>query len=309
MRAMTQRSFGEKFQDTLFLLKNTYALLGQNDALLQPLIRTIQVSLIMATLFWGSILIFFLGNKITVVGGAGILIAIVLYLWSFFYFTELKLRLSWLACSTACGTKPAFEQSQKMLDGAGGKIRLIAFIDIFFKYIGSFRDSQEEGFWGAIKSFLINLVLQGATEIWDLVSHYLIPAIAVDRLTLKAAIIEIKDLRNHVPSVLVGVFGIDFVGDVIASIVGALYAILIALAFGLVYLLNLKSANVVAPIFIFVMYIGVIAHVILGAAVETTKVIYFTLFYTVLRHPEQMDKRMKQKATSFLKFNQAVKYS
>lgn len=308
MRALTQRSIGTKIQDTLFLLKNTYSLLGQNPALFKPVTRIVLVSLILTTLFWGSLLCFFLETKtFVVIGCVGMLIAFVLYVWSFFYFTELKLRLSWLACTTACGTKPAFEQSQRMVESVGGKIRILAFLDMFFKYLGSLRDSDEQGIWGAIKSFLINLLIEGAVEAWDLMNHYLIPAIAVDRLTLKAAVVQIKDLRNHVPSVLMGVFGIDFVGDVIIWIVGPLYGILALLAVGLIALLN--NAHVVAPIIICLFYIGAISHRILDAVVEATKIIYFTLFYTVLRHPEQMDAGMKQKTNSFLKFNDAVKYS
>jgi len=309
MRAVAQRSIGEKFQDTLFLLKNTYSLLGRNPALLKPVTQIILVSLILSTLFWGSILSLFLVTQTVAVGLVGILIAFILYFWSFFYFTELKLRLSWLACTTSCGTKPAFEQSQRMADSVGDKIRLIAFIDMFFKYLGSLRNTEEQGIWEAIKSFLINLIIEGALEIWDLVNHYLIPAIAIDRLPLKAAVVQIKDLQNHVPSVLMGVFGIDFVGDVLAWIVGPMYGILIAIAFGVVYLLHITNPQVMATIIILLIYIGVISHQILTAIVEATKIIYFTLFYTVLRHPDQLDSDMKQKANAFLKFNDAVKYS
>jgi len=309
MRVVAQRSIGEKFQDTLFLLKNTYSLLGRNSALLKPVTQIILVSLILSTLFWGSILSLFLITKTAAVGSVGILVALILYFWSFFYFTELKLRLSWLACTTACGTKPAFEQSQKMADSVGDKIRLIAFIDMFFKYLGSLRNTEEQGIWEAIKSFLINLIIEGAIEVWDLVNHYLIPAIAIDRLTLKAAVVQIKDLRNHVPSVLMGVFGIDFVGDVIAWIVAPMYGILIAIAVGSIYLLHITNPQLIATIIILLFYIGAISHQILAAIVEATKIIYFTLFYTVLRHPDQLDSDMKQKANAFLKFNDAVKYS
>lgn len=309
MRAVAQRSIGEKFQDTLFLIKNTYSLLGRNPSLLKPVTQIILVSLILSTLFWGSILSLFLITKTPIVGLVGILISFILYFWSFFYFTELKLRLSWLACTTACGTKPSFAQSQRMVDSVGDKIRLIAFIDMFFKYLGSLRNTEEQGIWGAIKTFLINLLIEGAIEIWDLVNHYLIPAIAIDRLTLKAAVVQIKDLRNHVPSVLMGVFGIDFVGGVIAWIVGPIYGILIAIAFGLVHLMNITNPQLIATIAIVVVYIGVISHQILAAIVEASKIIYFTLFYTVLRHADQLDTDMKQKANAFLKFNDAVKYS
>jgi len=309
MRVVAQRSIGEKFQDTLFLLKNTYSLLGRNSALLKPVTQIILVSLILSTLFWGSILSLFLITKTAAVGSVGILVALILYFWSFFYFTELKLRLSWLACTTACGTKPAFEQSQRMADSVGDKIRLIAFIDMFFKYLGSLRNTEEQGIWEAIKSFLINLIIEGALEVWDLVNHYLIPAIAIDRLTLKAAVVQIKDLRNHVPSVLMGVFGIDFVGDVIAWIVAPMYGILIAIAVGSIYLLHITNPQLIATIIILLFYIGAISHQILAAIVEATKIIYFTLFYTVLRHPDQLDSDMKQKANAFLKFNDAVKYS
>jgi hypothetical protein len=309
MRAVAQRSIGEKFQDTLFLIKNTYSLLGRNTALLKPVTQIILVSLVLSTLFWGSILSLFLITKTPAVGLIGILISFILYFWSFFYFTELKLRLSWLACTTACGTKPSFEHSQRMADSVGDKIRLIAFIDMFFKYLGSLRNTEEQGIWGAIKTFLINLILEGAIEIWDLVNHYLIPAIAIDRLTLKAAVVQIKDLRNHVPSVLVGVFGIDFVGDVITWIVAPIYSALIAIAGGLILLLHPEKVQVVATIIIAVVYIGVISHQILATIVEAVKIIYFTLFYTVLRHADQLDTDMKQKASAFLKFNKAVNYS
>lgn len=58
------------------------------------------------------------------------------------------------------------------------------------------RKNKEGGF--------MNLVLGGIVGIWDLASHFLLPAFAIDRLSLKDGIARLKRLKDHVPESLAG---------------------------------------------------------------------------------------------------------
>ena len=83
---------------------------------------------------------------------------------------------------------------------------------------------------------LVNLFLPGLNEVWDRVNHDVLPAIAVDRLTLTDGVKKMKDLRDQVPETLTGVFGIDFIGRTVGQVTGGLYVLLILAAGGAMYL-------------------------------------------------------------------------
>lgn len=67
------------------------------------------------------------------------------------------------------------------------------------------------------------LLLGGIVEIWDLVNHFLLPAFAIDKLSLSDGLAGLKRLKDHVPETLGGVFGIDIMGGVVRTLMTPVY--------------------------------------------------------------------------------------
>jgi uncharacterized membrane protein YqgA involved in biofilm formation len=129
-----------------------------------------------------------------------------------------------------------------------------------------------------------------------------------------------KKLKDQVPETLVGVFGIDFLGKVIKKVIGPVYFILILLALGTGVLLgstlpsqefNFNNPDfpiqsllfswipLVAAIFIGKMFSGFFERM-----VTSVKVIYFTIFYTKITHPNSIAEDLQEELTNYLKLEQ-----
>lgn len=67
----------------------------------------------------------------------------------------------------------------------------------------------------------------------------------VEQKPLKQLVPQIKSLRNNVPATLVGVFGIDFVGNVIGKILFPIYLITLAIGVGVGFLVISVTLNTV----------------------------------------------------------------
>ena len=61
---------------------------------------------------------------------------------------------------------------------------------------------------------LVTLFLKALGEVWDLLNNYMIPAVVIEKKSLRDTVPKLKALRSNVPATLMGVFGIDFVGSV-----------------------------------------------------------------------------------------------
>jgi hypothetical protein len=161
---------------------------------------------------------------------------------------------------------------------------------------------------------LIRVFIAGLEEVWDLANHYLLPSVAVDKLDITEAIKEMKKLKDRVPESLVGIFGIDFLGKVVRHVTIPAYIILFIISAALGYFgsdffpsstITIGGDNVVItfiPI-IFALWIGKLFSNFFERTVTGIKVIYFTVFYTKITHPERIREDMQDELVNYLKLD------
>jgi hypothetical protein len=223
--------------------------------------------------------------------------------------------MSWIVYEAISGNDPGYKQSVKVSKSLKSQVRKIAWMDIAMA-VASKSKSNDKGFMAG----LINLIISGLGEVWDLINHYLIPSVAVDKLDIKPAVEKMKKLKDQVPETLVGVFGIDFLGKVIKKVVGPVYFILILLALGggvlfsgvfpsqefnfnnsdlPIQTLQFSWIPLVAAIFIGKLFSGFFERL-----VTSVKVIYFTIFYTKITHPNSISEDLREDLVNYLKLEQ-----
>ncbi len=267
------------------------------------------LSVIISTFFWGSITTFILGQYVFL-GILGLLFTIfILMPFRIFYDIRQKADQSWIVYNTITGKDISYVDAHDHTKSEKGKLRFIAFIEILMRFAGSQRNRE-----GGIGSILVNIFLAALTEVWDLLSHYMIPAVVIERKSLKQIVPEIKSLKNHVPATLTGVFGIDFVGSVVGSLLFPIYLVLLAISVGIGYLIAMSAeATVVTvsgfsfswvPVLIMIYLIAILGGII-KKIIESIKVIYFTIFYTSITKPMAITKDIRSELTNYLLMEKA----
>lgn len=296
-----------------FLIKHTFTIVGRNRALLAPLFVMWAYAAVMVMVFFiGLFLVFYENGNSTWFLLAGAL----MFLYKYFFYNRAELTLSRLAHDTAAGGTPTRAEARREISGLGSQVRTLALLDIAAAWVAS-RKNKEGG--------LMAMLLGGIVEVWDLVNHFLLPAFAVDRLSLRDGIAELKRLKDYVPETLAGVFGIDIMGGVIGTLMAPLYivGILGGIGLGLIFGGGMPTAFAAGqlgdlfsgmselgpigpetvfnwlPVFIFVS-LGFLFHALLARAVTAIKVVYFTLFYTRIMHPEALAPDMRADLEGYL---------
>ncbi len=300
-----------------FLIRHTFTIVGRNRALLAPLIAMwIYASVMVLLFFVGLFLVFYdsAGSTWFLLGGA------VMFVYKFFFYNRAELTLSRLTYDTATGGLPTRREARREIAGLGSQVRTLAVLDMAAAWISS-RKNKEGG--------LMGLLLGGIGEVWDLVNHFMLPAVAIDRLGLREGVTRMKRLKDHVPETLAGVFGIDIMGGVIGTLMSPIYVLgtLAAIACGLFFGASLPeafSAGVLGdlspdipefgsigpdtvfnwlPVFL-IAFLGFILHAMLARAVIAIKVVYFTLFYSRLIHAEALDPDIRADLEGYLELDE-----
>ncbi|MBD3249098.1 hypothetical protein GF336_03570 [Candidatus Woesearchaeota archaeon] len=298
----SKKPFKERLKDTGFLIKNSFTIIGKDKDIKTPLIHMIVLSVIILTIILFASVAFFLDLEI--IWTLLIAIAIFLIVFRFFYDVRQKADQSWIVYNTLIGKDISYKDSHDHTSSEKRTLTFIAIVNILMKYAGSQRNKKK-----GIMGILINLFLAALIEVWDLLSHYMLPAVVIEQRPLKELIPQIKSLRNNVPATLAGVFGIDFVGDIVGSLLIPVYFIFLLLSVLAGYLISLFTEFTIITIFGFsfswipivaMMYIILLFGSILGKIVESIKVIYFTIFYTSLTRPMSISPSMRDNLTNYL---------
>lgn len=304
-----KKSFTERVRDTGYLLRNSFKIIGKNSDTLKPTVNMIIVAIILNTIFFGSLLSFLTGRYI----GWGILALVVLLFLltpaKIFYNIRQKANLSWLVYNSITGSAISYQDAHKHTKLQKPDLRKIALAEVGLKYLGTQRSKE-----GGIGSVLMNLFMGALIEIWDLLSHYMLPGVVVEQKPIDKLVDEIKTLRNNVPATLMGVFGIDFVGHLVKLVLLPFYLVIVALSVGVGYLLTSVIPSTVwtvegfsfswVPLFVGLFMVSIIASIV-SKLVESTKVIYFTIFYSCITRPENIIEEMRMELTQFLRMEEA----
>lgn len=300
--------YKERLMSVANLGKSTFSIIGKDEDIIKPWIRMAIYHFVMVTFSFGgfflwqyeqmgyALLLFFLG--------------FLLFLYKHFYNNKQEIRMSWIVYETVIGNDPSYAGATTASKELKWHIRKIAWIDILM----SFADKSKFTGGGIIK-MLIRLFIAGLEEVWDLANHYLLPSVAVDKMDITSAVKEMKKLKDRVPESLVGIFGIDFLGKVVRQVMIPAYIFLFLISAALGYYGSdiLPSTTIgiggddvafsYVPL-ITALWAGKVFSNFFERTVTGIKVIYFTVFYTKITHPERIREDMQEDLVDYLKLKQ-----
>lgn len=310
----------ERFQQLGYLLKNTVTVIGRDTDILGPWIRTVIYAVVMVSAFFGCVAAYAIGA-----GGTGTLLlltAFALFFYKYFYYVRQDMAQAWLVAETLRGRDAVPGEGRERVKGLKSQARGLGWTALVFAWVRSQSDDNQKG---GITGMLIKLVLTGLNEVWDLARHFLTPAVTVDEYSLSEGLGQLKTLRNSVPEVLVGVFGIDIAGGAAATLMTPVYLVLIAVAIGLGLLIgdsmsafyvgeigNLFGDNPPAwlagqplpfnglPLLV-ALWLGKLMGSIFARAVDSVKIIYFTIFYMRITHADALAPELLTELDAYLR--------
>ncbi|MBI6630668.1 hypothetical protein [Pontibaca salina] len=300
-----------------FLVKHSFTIVGRNRALIAPVARMAVYAIVMILLLFIGICLVLYDNG----NGTWFLLAAgLMFLYKFFYYNRAELTLSRMTWTAATGGTPNHRAARKEISDLRRQIRILGLLDMVGAWVAS-RKTKAGGF--------MNMLLGGIVEIWDLVNHFLLPAFAIDKLSLADGIASLKQLKDHVPETLGGVFGLDILGGVVRTLMAPLYGagVLFGIIVGVVgghhmpeafsggtigelfpdmpqiWLIGPDSIFSWLPVFV-VVSLGVLVHAIFARIVTAIKVIYFTLFYARIEHAEALAPDIRADLEGYLELEQ-----
>ena len=101
-------SFKNRMTAVFHLFKNTFTVIGRDDDILKPFYRMVIYSVIMVLFFFYFVFSFWYDLPF-----AGLLffISFLLFLYKYFYFNKLEVRLSWIVYEAIIGHDPSYKDS------------------------------------------------------------------------------------------------------------------------------------------------------------------------------------------------------
>jgi len=316
MQNLESIPFSDRLSRIGYLLKHTFTVVGRDVDIAWPWVWMVVYAVVMVSAFFAGIIGFFVGASAIGTGGLGL--AVLMFVYKYFFYNYREMAQSWLVYETICGRDRSYADAKKAARNRKSGVRKLAGLDMLMAYVMSQRGGGENEGWGAK---LLNLVLSGLGEVWDLVNHYMLPAIAIDELTLTEGGKKMKELRDQVPETLTGVFGIDFIGRIVGQMTGSLYFLLLLLAVGAMYL----GGEVLPEAFRYTfeqnpigsgplalnvlplivgLYVAKLFGVIFERTITSIKVIYFTIFYTQITHRDRIADPLQPQLVSYLRMEE-----
>jgi hypothetical protein len=300
--------YKERIKSVLHLVKSTFTIIGKDKDIIKPWIRMAIYHSIMVTLGFGVFFLFQFDQ-----GGYGLLslfLAFLLFLYKHFYDNKQEMRMSWTVYETIIGNDPSYVGATNASKKLSSQIRKIAWLDILMSFV-----NKSKFFGGGIVKMIIRLFIAGLEEVWDLANHYLLPSVAVDDMDITPAVKEMKKLKDRVPESLVGIFGIDFLGRVVRHVTIPAYILLFIISAAIGYFgSNIFPTSTIEvggdpvvfswlPV-ITALWIGKLFSSLFERTVTSVKVVYFTVFYTKITHPDRIREDMQDELVDYLKLKQ-----
>nr|QNO41191.1 hypothetical protein JNOLDJLP_00015 [Methanosarcinales archaeon ANME-2c ERB4]QNO41595.1 hypothetical protein OAEIHDOC_00015 [Methanosarcinales archaeon ANME-2c ERB4] len=288
---------GGTLQDTIQLLKNTFTVIARNPAIFKPTVTQIVVGIVLWVLLIGSFVSFYFVTGAVVIIAVIILIFSVLMLILFpFIKTYYRAAQCWIVYQTFTGNKISYKKGLARARQNKKDIFILGLLDILLTALsGKLKEGTGRGGLWAILNILMRMAGAAVEEGWDLVGHFLLPGSIIPEKTVGEAISDIKDIRNNVPGALVGVFGIDFVGDLVRGYIIGIAMLLIVGVGGGLYLATHSLVAIGIGVIL-----ALILHFVAGIFIDMVKTVYFTIFYTAVTMPEEIPEEDREEVTHYL---------
>ncbi|MGK7296261.1 MAG: hypothetical protein ACNS61_10620 [Candidatus Wenzhouxiangella sp. M2_3B_020] len=307
--------FGERISQLGYLFKHTFTLVGRHPGIVRPLVRMTIYGIVSASFLFAALLAF--GYGANAIGGLLIALAVLTFIYKFFYYNRQELRQSWLAAETLQGRNRTSAEAARRVDELSWTARKLALLDMLFARLAQLANNEKSG-------FLLRIVAGALVEIWDLANHYLLPAAAVDGHGIRDGVGRMKALRDNVPETLAGVFGIDVAARAVGAIIGPVYVVLF-LASGALGLwigdglpaFEIGDAQQILGTFgiesepgplhfawlptLVALWIGKLGSVVLERLTTSVKVVYFTVFYMRIAHSDAILDEIRGELDGYLR--------
>ena len=320
MATLRMPSMSERIAQLGYLLKHTFKMVGREPGIVRPTVVKAIYGCIEETVFFLGIFLLPFGQW-----GPGIgliLISVILYVYKYFFHARLESRQSWFAAQVVQGKSLDRDAAKARVAEQRRAVRMIALFNFIAKRI---EKAQRKGKKGGL---LIRLAAGAMLAVWDLASHYLLPAVVVDGYSVGEGIETMKRLKERVPETLMGVFGIDIAGHAVGTLLAPVYFVFFLVGVGLgflvgeavpaFYLGNFAEllAEFEPPIHVdtalhfswlpllIVIWLSKFGGIILERITTSVKVIYFTIFYMQISHPDRISGEMRDDLLKFIKLEE-----
>ncbi len=312
-------SLSERIAQLGYLLKHTFKMVGREPGIVRPTAAKVVYGCIEETVFFLGIFLLPFGQWGP--GIALILLSVILYVYKYFFHARLEARQSWFAAEVVQGKSLDHAAAKARVAENRGAVRKLALLNFLAK---RFEKAQRKG----KKGLLIRLVAGALLAVWDLASHYLLPAVVVDGHTIGQGVESMERLKGRVPESLMAVFGINVAGHAVGTLLAPVYFVFFLVGIGVGFLVGEAVpafylgdvaeflAEFDPPIIVdtalhfswlpllIVIWLSKFGGIILERITTSVKVIYFTIFYMLISHPDRIAGEMRDDLLRFVKLEE-----
>jgi hypothetical protein len=295
---------GNKGKDLENMFVTSFKLTQEGD-LKTPYIQRILFSAVTHLLIFTSIMMII--YKLNSTAGFGLLFFSLLIVLPFAYLFHIQKRaqISWLAYASITNKSPTITEANTHIAKIGWSLRILAVIEYVIANRGN--DSNENGgVWEFVKKIFIGLIV----TVIDVAENYLLPTMVIEQKSIKDAIPDLLEMKENIPATLAGAFGFDLIGDAISSFSSIIYLGIIlagaALTFFLGKVVPVSMQTTIASwhLFLLPFIFSVFACSFIGSFIKISatslKAIYFSIFYTSINRPHEIDEKYQDQITNYL---------
>lgn len=285
------------------IFKKMFVLLREQETLWTPIVRMVFVNIIILFLFViGAFELaqdhFTMGLTLLIISAAG-------YLLRNFYYGYLFGILSAMVLLYLHGNEVSLKNARHLVRH---RILSLGFLHVLSNCLSVF--FKRRRFSDRPSAFARLFFDSISLEALDLFGHFLVPVIVLENVSLTKSLLYLDEVRNHLPASLSGIFGVDMTKTFLSFLLipFSLAIIILCVFLGmhglnfypnitLIYWDNFTFSWL--PLLIGILLITFVMS-FLRPWMDGLKVIYFTLLYTLIRHPEKIQPAKRAQFTSLL---------
>lgn len=287
------------------IFKHMFILLREQSTLWTPIIRMIMTNLILLLLFIiGFISIF--KPETREMGIIVLIISIGGTLLRGFYFGYLFGLMSAMVYLYLQGKAISLKAAQQI---AKQRTLSLSFLYILTQFANAFIHNRES----KLSKSKLEILLLGfiSSETFNVLGHILVPIIVIENVGLHQSVIRLKEMRQHIPETLAGVFGVDITNKVLGitflpfTIIVLILSFTIGHHFYTWFPINTVVTITNATFSWLPIAFALLALIFILSCIRPTmdglKIIYFTLLYAITNHPEQIQDSVQKEFKTFVK--------
>jgi hypothetical protein len=286
------------------IFKRMFLLLKEQQAFWTPIIRMVFINFTLLFLFIIGILSL-IENRISL-GVILLIISIIGFIIRGFYFGYLFGMISALVFLYLHGNTLSLKNAKRMLQDR--KLSL-GILHVLTSLASGFLKNRNNQTANTQHPLLARLLFSSVSrDALDFFGHFLVPVIVLENIDLLQSLKHLQDLRAHIPASLAGLAGVDITNTILSLIfIPFIIGLMILCVFLGSYGVHLFPSNTIItfgnftlswlPSLIGILFL-ILAMSFLRPCMDGLKLIYFSLLYALIRHPEKIQDDKKNQFTN-----------